>query len=263
MTAFRRSAFSLVELLIVMAIILVLVSILLPAVGSARSLAQRTTCQNNVRELLMATQQYVINDPEGRMPYPNWGGSFGATNWDSPTAPGWLYTYPHYGTTPDDMQTGTIWKYIQDERVYHCPLHVPPYLGPSNEFCQNITSYIVNGAVCGYGNKRSIPCYAWSSMWKPSESMYLFECATYGEAVTNGAAVTAANTPGGYWNDGASYPNQNSLSNRHGTGASVGFFDWHVEYFDVNGYQFLLTQYPGPLWCNPGTVHNGTSSAGS
>ncbi len=257
-----RSGFTLVELLIVIGILLVLASLLIPAVAAARKLAYRTTCQNNVRALLMATQQYVLNDPQGIMPFPNWGGSHASTKWDNPSVPGWLYTYPNYGVTPDDMKTGTLWRYIQDERVYHCPLHVPPYLGPSDEYCQNITSYIVNAAVCGYGLKPTIPCYAWTSIWKPEESMYLFECSPFGRAAANGAAVNLANQPGGYFDDGSSYPMQNSLSDRHGTGASVGFFDWHVEYYDINSYANLLTLYPGPLWCNPGTVHNGTAWAG-
>jgi len=248
----RRSAFSLVELLIVVGIIVVLISILIPAVGAARKVATRTTCQNNVRALLMATQQYVINDPEGHLPYANWAGI------DAPTRPGWLYTAPTNGSvSSDDMQTGALWKYIHDERIYHCPLHTPPYYpaGP----CQNITSYIMNGAVCGYGSKS--PSYAWTAIWKPSECMMLFECAPFGRLASNG--VYQPNTPGGYFNDGGSYPPENSLSDRHGTGASVGFFDWHVENYDINSYEFLLTQYPGPLWCNPGTVHNGTATAGS
>ena len=251
MTRNRRAAFSLVELLVVMGIILVLISILLPVVGSVRSLGSRTVCQNNVRSLLMATQVYVMNDSEGHLPYANWLGL------DSPSKPGWLYAGTTNGSvSSDDMQTGSLWKYIRDERTYHCPLHQQPYqpAGPT----QNITSYIMNGAVCGYGAKS--PSYSWTAIWKPSESMILFECSPYGRAASNGTNTTGAG--GIYFNDGASYPTENTLSNRHGTGASVGFFDWHVEYFQVSNYEVMLTQYPGPLWCNPATVHSGTATAG-
>jgi prepilin-type N-terminal cleavage/methylation domain-containing protein len=48
-----RGAFTLIELLIVMAIIAVLVSITIPAVMKAREASNRTTCANNLRQLAL------------------------------------------------------------------------------------------------------------------------------------------------------------------------------------------------------------------
>ncbi|HMP08408.1 MAG TPA: DUF1559 domain-containing protein, partial [Lacipirellulaceae bacterium] len=70
----RRRGLTLVELLVVMAIIGALVALLLPAVQASREAARDATCKNHLRQLGLASAQHV--GAVGHFPTGGWGASW-------------------------------------------------------------------------------------------------------------------------------------------------------------------------------------------
>jgi len=71
----QYSAFTLVELLVVIGIIAVLLSILLPTLGRARRAARSVQCLSNLRQLAMVELQYYTDNKYHFSPYYDYGGS--------------------------------------------------------------------------------------------------------------------------------------------------------------------------------------------
>ena len=125
----RAKAFTLVELLVVVAIIALLLAILLPALGKARAIARNVKCLSNIRGINMAVMYYGGDNSDYAVPetITSWNTDGGPAPSDYP---GWLDVAPHHaillgqytdieatdnrpqGEVPDN----SVWKCPEDKR---------------------------------------------------------------------------------------------------------------------------------------------------
>ena len=231
-------AFTLLELLIIMAIIACLIGVMIPSFLGARDLANFVQCQNNHRQLIQGVANYMCENND-YYTFPNWLWPETSGWW---TDPGWLYDITNlqngHGTfVLKDLEGGALWKYLGRYDTYRCPAEAEPYTrGSSN----HITSYLMNGAVTNYGHypHGKVVLYRMMDMLRQqgTEAVLIWE---------------AHEDWGSYWNDGSSTPNQ-GLTDRHGDGATVGMMDGHTDWISLDDYDAELARRPGRLWCNPG-----------
>lgn len=131
-------AFTLVELLVVIAVIAILASLLLPVFGRAKETGRATACSSNLRQLAIASATYSL-DNKGRLPY--------FLDWLS--------------TNPGQLTSGLLFPYLQNKPVYLCPTdqmklasqdpfpaapNLPPMFG--NSLYPRDYSYAMNCGLC-------------------------------------------------------------------------------------------------------------------
>jgi prepilin-type N-terminal cleavage/methylation domain-containing protein/prepilin-type processing-associated H-X9-DG protein len=119
-----RTGFTLVEMLVVIALIGLLAALLLPALNRARTRAGAISCLNNVRQLVFAWTLYA-DDHQGRLPY-NLGGDAARSTVALRTNLDWVNNVMTWELDSENTNTATITEaslgpYANSVRIYRCP----------------------------------------------------------------------------------------------------------------------------------------------
>jgi prepilin-type N-terminal cleavage/methylation domain-containing protein/prepilin-type processing-associated H-X9-DG protein len=219
----RAPAFTLIELLVVIAIIGVLAAMLLPALAKSKLSAQRAACENNLRQLGLATELYLGDS----------GGYF-FNLCEPPTTGGqqWWFGWLAAGIEGQrgyDLSTGSLYPYLHGADVRLCPS--PAWNSPEFKckgtnviFSYAGNAYLLAGEKQNPVNANKIPHPSGTAVYADAAQVNTFQ-----------APASPAHPMFEEWYYLDLETNYNSVGNqpnthfRHAQRADVTFADGHVD----------------------------------
>jgi prepilin-type N-terminal cleavage/methylation domain-containing protein/prepilin-type processing-associated H-X9-DG protein len=166
----KHGGFTLIDLLVVIAVIAILAGLLLSALAQAKSRAQGIYCLANLRQITIAWVMYA-GDNGGNFPV----NEENQTDADGPAA-GWLKGNLDYSGSPDDTnvaflidpQYALLGSYLQSAGVFKCPSDNSMSYGASG--VPRVRSFSMNQAV-GQGPNGSL---AGQGTWLPAPTYRVY-----------------------------------------------------------------------------------------
>jgi prepilin-type N-terminal cleavage/methylation domain-containing protein/prepilin-type processing-associated H-X9-DG protein len=210
----RRDAFTLIEMLVVIAVMALLAGLIMPNLARVRAKGWETQCANNLRQLHAATANFAGD--RGRYPF---GSSFidaydnyykGWIHWRDGGDPNDIEddiedSYAYLGANAEEnIRNGELWDYMNGQiKVYACPLHV-------HDNADVRRSYAMCWEICGSSGA------SWVNILARRENSRLGLFAEVNEARLGDAA------------DGSFFTATNQVARRHNGHANVVYADGHL-----------------------------------
>jgi len=221
----RSGAFTLVELLVIIAIIGVLTALLLPALDRGKQSAWRARCENNLHQLSLAAQMYC-DDHAGNCFYYRLNAiNGGQTFWF-----GWLGPGPDE-QRPYDLSLGVLFPYLNGSDVRLCP-------ALSSKMAQ-FKLKATNSVLFSYGCNRylaplntNLPVVNVSKIRRPTGTAMFADAAEVNDFLAPASKLNPLLEEFYYVDLETNYSTANNYPNghfRHSQRANAAFVDGHVE----------------------------------
>ncbi len=233
----RRAGFTLLELLVAVAVMAILAALLLPNLSQGKEAARRVNCLSNLRQLQLCWLMYA--DDNGDVFVPNdWIATEDGTaaNAQDFSQTSWCAGDARVDVTTSNIQRGLLFPYNTSTAIYHCPSDLSTIVDANwNPLPQPRTrSYNMSQSVNGYPFLTNIdiglpvdtlqPCFSnFASITNPPPSQ-LFVFIDENE-------VTLLDDQFGYPSPGWDPAWWDMPSNRHKQGANLSFTDGHAEHW--------------------------------
>lgn len=245
-----RQAFTLLELLVIVAILIILAMVSWPALCHTRNRSQEEVDFYNNKQLIAAANMYAADQNEV-LPGNGWGTSSDCWAHAANLPAGPVASTAAFTVTLSNQiefcKRGQLFPYVRSQKTFLCPLDNKTN-GLFYQRAIYFTSYVWNGAVSGYGSLPAGRSYKITE-FKPN-SILQWEADALQPF---------------YFNDCSEFPDE-GLSGRHGLSATVGLISggtqgipvrtWYTPiYAGVNGGRgdsIPASFLPNPAWCNPG-----------